>query len=291
VIVGLAEMVVQEISSIAVIALANGRGATGALVIFGYASQVFYSVNAVLALSIVISAFPVLSARDGSEFDRTCAGSTRAVVLASGLGMAVMGAVTVPAAHVLATDPGQVTQLIWGFALFTPGVVGVGVIANLTRALLALGRFKVAGIALAGNGLLALVAQVVLAELAPAHLVVAALALGNTIGSIGVAIPLVIAVRRMRGKAAVQGIGRATLAGVTGGVVAAAAGVAVSLALPVSHKLLYMIVGTIASVGAVIVFAAVAYFLDDGDVRTSLAQLRRVVTQWRGWRGRYAGRT
>ena len=174
--------------------------------------------------------------------------------------------------------------------MFAPGLIGVGVIANLTRALLALGRFKVAGFALAGNGLLALVAQVVLAELAPARLVVGALALGNTIGSIGVAIPLVIATRRMRGKAAIQGIGRATLAGVAAGVAAAAVGIAVSLALPVSHKLLYMITGAIASVSAVIVFAAVAYFLDGGDVRMSLAQLRRVLTQRRGLRRRYAPR-
>ena len=102
--VGVAEMVVQEISSIATIALANGRGATGALVIIGYASQVFNSLNAVLAMSIVLSAFPVLSARDGSVFDRTCAGSTRAVVLVASLGMAITGAVSVPAAHVLAKN-------------------------------------------------------------------------------------------------------------------------------------------------------------------------------------------
>src|SRR5271165_1957143 len=245
VIVGLAEMVVQEIAGIAVIALANGRGATGALVTFGYASQVFYSLNAVLALSIVLSAFPVLSARDGSVFDRTCAGSTRAVVLASCLGMAVIGAVTVPAAHVLGKEPGQVSQLILGFALFAPGLAGVGVIANLTRALLALGRLKVAGVALAGSGLLVLLAQVVLAELAPARMVVGALALGNTIGSIGAAIPLVIVTRRIRGKAAVQGVGRATLAGLAAAAAGGAVGVAVSIALPVSHKLLYAIVGAL----------------------------------------------
>ncbi|HSR85668.1 MAG TPA: lipid II flippase MurJ [Streptosporangiaceae bacterium] len=277
VMVGLAEMVVQEISSIAVIALANGRGETGALVILGYASQVFNSLNAVLALSIVVSTFPVLSARDGAVFDRTCAGSTRAVVLASCLGIAVIGAVTIPAAHVLAKEPGQVTQLIWGFVLFAPGLVGVGVIANLTRALLALGRLKIAGIALAGSGLLVLLSEVVLAELAPARLVVAALALGNTIGSIAAAIPLVIVTRRIRGKAAVQGVGRATLAGLSAGAAGAAVGVAVSFALPVSHKLLYAIVGMLASACAVIVFAAVAYVLDDGDLRFALARLRQLI--------------
>jgi putative peptidoglycan lipid II flippase len=281
VLVGLAEMVVQEISVIAVITLANGRGSTGALVIIGYVSQVFNSLNAVLALSIVVSTFPVLSARDGSEFDRTCAGSTRAVVLASCLGMAVIGAVTIPAAHVLATEPSQVTQLILGFVLFAPGLVAVGVIANLTRALLALGRLKIAAFALAGSGLLVLLFEVVLAELAPARLVVAALALGNTIGSTGAAIPLVLVTRRIRGRAAVQGVGRATLAGLAAGVAGAAVGLAVSLALPVSHRLLYAITGALAAGCAVIVFAGVAYFLDDGDLRMALAGLRRITTDWR----------
>jgi putative peptidoglycan lipid II flippase len=281
VMVGLAEMVVQEISTIAVIALANGRGATGALVMLGYASQVFNSLNAVLALSIVVSAFPVLSARDGSVFDRTCAGSTRAVVLASCLGIAVIGAITGPAAHVLANDPSQVSQLIWGFALFAPGLVGVGVIANLSRALLALGRLKAAGIALAGSGLLVLVAEVVAAEVAPARLVVAALALGNTIGSTAAAIPLVIVMRRIRGQAAVQGVGRATLAGVVAGAAGAIVGVAISIALPVSHKLLDGAVGAVATVFAVIVFGAVAFFLDDSDVRAVLARVWHVATELR----------
>jgi putative peptidoglycan lipid II flippase len=290
VLVGLAEMVVQEISLIAVIALANGRGSTGALVIIGYVSQVFNSLNAVLALSIVVSTFPVLSARDGAEFDRTCAGSTRAVVLASCLGMAVIAAVTIPAAHVLAKEPGQVTQLILGFALFAPGLVGVGVIANLTRALLALGRLKVAAIALAGSGLLVLLFEVVLAELAPARLVVAALALGNTIGSTAAAIPLVVITRRIRGRPAVQGVGRATLAGLAAGVAGAAVGLAVSLALPVSHKLLYGITGAVAAGCAVIVFVGVAYVLDDGDLRMALAGLRRLTAEWQIRRRRYPPR-
>ena len=87
---------------------------------FNYASQVFNSVSAVLALSIVISAFPVLSARDGPVFDRTCAGSTRAVLLMSWLGTAVIAAIAVPAAHVLARQPDQVPELVAAFALFAP---------------------------------------------------------------------------------------------------------------------------------------------------------------------------
>jgi putative peptidoglycan lipid II flippase len=277
--VGVAEMVVQEISSIAVIALANGRGSTGALVIIGYASQVFNSLNAVLAMSIVLSAFPVLSARDGSVFDRTCAGSTRAVLLAAGLGIAIIGAVTVPAAHVLAREPSQTSQLILGFALFAPGLAGVAITANLTRALLALGRLKIAGLALAGSGLLVLLVEVILAELAPAHLVVAALALGNTIGSTVAAIPLVIVTRRIRGKPAVEGVGRAALVGLAAAAAGAAVGVGISAALPAHHKLMYAIVAVVAASCAVIAYCVVAYLLDDGDLQIVLARLRRAVSR------------
>jgi len=288
VMVGVAEMVVQEIASVAVIALANGRGATGALVIFGYASQVFNSLNAVLALSIVLSAFPVLSARDGSVFDRTLAGSTRAVLLVSCLGMAVIGAVTVPAAHVLAKQSAQVPQLIIAFALFAPGLAGTGVIANLSRALLALGKLKWAAFALAGSGLLTLVAQVVLAELVPARMVVGALALGSTIGTTGAAVPLVIATRRIRGSVAVHGVGKATVAGAIAAAVGTVAGVAISVALPVSHRLLYALVGVVATVGAILAFAAVAFVLDDGDLRVVLARARQFVGM--RWTRQGAGR-
>lgn len=273
--VGVIEMIVQQVAAVAVIALANGRGDTGALVLYNYGSQVFSSLNAVLALSIVLSAFPVLSARDGTVFDRTCAGSTRAVVLVAYLGVAVTGAVAVPAAHVLASQPDQVSQLILGFAMFAPGLVGAGVLANLTRALLAIGRLKESAAVVAASSLLAAVAQVVLALVVPPRLVVAALALGSTIGYTGAAIPLVIVTRRIRGRAAVAGVGRASLAGLAATAAGVAVGAAVSLALPEGHKLLDALAGVVASVGAIAAFAAVAFVLDDGDLRAVVARLRQ----------------
>jgi putative peptidoglycan lipid II flippase len=276
-IVGVIDLIASDLATVAAIALANGRGATGAIVIYNYSLQVFSSVFAVLAMSVVISAFPVLSAREGPVFDRTCAGSTRAVMLMSWLGTAVIAAVAVPAAHVLARQPDQVSQLVEGFALFAPGVAGIAVIANLSRVMFALGRLKVAAAALAGGWLLVITADVVLAELAPPRLVVAALALGNTIGQTLVAIPLVIATRRIRGQAAVQGVGHAALAGLAAGAVGAAVGVGISVAVPVSHKLLAIGVGVVAASCAVIAFGVVAYVLDDGDLRTVMGRLRKVV--------------
>ena len=78
----------------------------------------------------MVSAFPVLSAREGPEFDRTSAGSTRAVLLMSWLGTAVIAAIAVPAAHVLAKQPDQVPQLIEAFVLFAPGIAGASLIAT-----------------------------------------------------------------------------------------------------------------------------------------------------------------
>ena len=43
-----------------------------------------------LSVAVVVSAFPVLAAREGPEFDRTSAGSLRAILLMSWLGTAMI---------------------------------------------------------------------------------------------------------------------------------------------------------------------------------------------------------
>jgi putative peptidoglycan lipid II flippase len=275
--VGVIELVIIDLSGVVAIALANGRGATGAIVLFNYASQVFNTISAVLALAIVVSAFPVLSARQGPDFDRTSAGSTRAVLLMSWLGTAVIAAIAVPAAHVLAKQPDQVPQLIWAFLLFAPGIAGAAVIANLSRVMLVIGRLKVAAAALAGSWVIVIVADVVLVQLVPARLVVAMLALGTTIGQTVVAIPLVFVTRRICGKDAVQGAGHAALAGLAACLAGTAVGVAVSLAVPLHHKLVAAVLAVPAAGCAIIAFGVVAYLLDDGDLRAVLGWVRRAV--------------
>jgi putative peptidoglycan lipid II flippase len=273
---GLAEIIVVDLASVVAIALANGHGTTGTIVIFNYATQVFNSVAAVLAISVVLSAFPVLSARDGPEFDRTSAGATRAVLLLSWLGTAAIVAVALPAARVLATHPDQVPVLVLSFVLFAPGVAGVAVIANLSRVMFVIGRLKVAAAGLAGGWALTMVLDVVLVQLAPPHLVAAALAVGNTVGQSAVAIPMVLVTRRICGRAAVQGTGHAALAGLAAGAIGAGVGAAVCLTVPVSGKLASAGVAVVAVIGAVIAFGVVAYLLDRGDLKTVVARLRRL---------------
>jgi putative peptidoglycan lipid II flippase len=274
--VGVVEIVAYDLSTVVALVLANGRGETGAVVLLSYGWQVFNSVNGVLALSVAVSAFPVLAAREGHVFDRTCAGSTRAVLLVSWLGAAVVAAIAAPAARVLAHEPEQVPELVAGLALFAPGLVGFGVIGNMSRVMMVLGRLKLAAVAVAGSWLVVIVADAVLGELVPARFVVAALALGNTIGQTVVAVPLVLAARRIRGPEAVRGTGRATLTGAAAGVAGAVAGVAVTLALPADRKLLAAAVAAQAAVTAALVFGLVTYLLNDGDLRAATGWLRQV---------------
>jgi putative peptidoglycan lipid II flippase len=267
--VGIVDFIANDLYTLATIALANGRGPTGAIVLFNYAWMVFAALYSVLAVAVTISAFPVLSAREGEEFDRTCAGSTRAVVLLSWLGTAVIAAVSVSAAHVLARGPGQFSQLAGGFAAFAPGLIGIGLVNHLSRVMLA-------AVALVASWLLAIVASFVLVELVPAHWVVAALALGTTIGQCVVAIPLVIWTRRICGPRAVAGVTHAGFAGLAAALAGSLAGVVVSVALPVSHKALDVGVAVVAAGVAVLVFAGVAYLLDQGDLRVIAVRLRRM---------------
>jgi putative peptidoglycan lipid II flippase len=166
------------------------------------------------------------------------------------------------------------SQLVQGFVLGAPGVAGLAVIANISRVMFALGRLKVAAAGLIASQLLQAVLSVPLVELVPARLVVGALALASAVAQLAVAVPMVLATRRIRGSGAVQGVGRATLASLAAGVVGGAAGVAASLAVPLGGKLQDAVSGALAA-AAVAAFAVVAYVLDRSNLRASAIRLRR----------------
>jgi putative peptidoglycan lipid II flippase len=273
--VGLLEFVAADIYSVVTIDLANGHGNTGALVLVNYGNLVFTAICSVLPLAIVISAFPVLSATEGDAFDRTSAGSNRAVMLLSLLSTAVMIAVALPAAHVLTQKSDQVAPLAESFLLFAPGVAGFAIVTNLSRVLFALGKLKVAAIGLVAQQLLPAALSFPMVLLAPPHLAVGALALASSIGQLATAIPMVAATRRLRGPAAVAGIGHATLTGIAAAAAGAAAGLAIALVMPTGGAIYEACAGAVATILAVAVFGAVAFALDKGDTRAAAARLRR----------------
>ncbi|HEY6277683.1 MAG TPA: lipid II flippase MurJ [Streptosporangiaceae bacterium] len=272
--VGVAVLVAQDTSLVAVMVLANGHEGHGALVLYNYGWQMFFVPYAVLAVPIATSAFPVLSAGDGAGFDSTAAAATRAVTLVSCLGAALLAGAAVPAAHLFATGPGQARQLAFAFAAFAPGLVGYGLAAHLSRVLFACQRSRVAAIALVAGWLLVIATDVAAVPAVPPRWVVPVLAVGNTVGLTIAGLALLAAVRSARGPVALCGAGRAAAAGLAGAVAGAGAGALVSAGLPVSGFARNAAVALLACLAAAAAFAAVAMALDGGDLRALAGRAR-----------------
>jgi hypothetical protein len=115
---------------------------------------------------------------------------------------------------------------------------------------------------------------------------VAALALGNTAGLTIVAVPLIAVTRRVLGQGAIRGVGRTTLVGLAAAAGGAAVGVGASLLVPASGKLAEAGAGALAAGCAVVVFVAIAFRLDEGEVRPALVWASRAVP-WSALRVRY----
>lgn len=274
---GMAALLAQDAAALVVIVLANGHGARGALVLYGYGWQVFETAYAVLAISVAVSAFPVLSVREGAEFDDTAAGATRAVLLLSFAGTALLVAIAVPAARLLASYPAQVPELAAGFALFALGLAGYGLVACLSRVLLAARRTWAATIIVAGGWLLVIGADVALVSLASGRWVVAMLAAGNAIGLTASGVALLAAVRRTRGLAALRGLLRTAIAGLAAATAGAGAGAGIAAALPSSGPVQAGLVALLAAACALAAFGLVSYLLDGGELRAAVARARRAV--------------
>jgi len=278
---GIAALLAQDLSQLIVIVLANGHGTSAAIVLYQYGWQAFEAAYAVLAVSIAVSVFPTLSVREGGEFDQTAAASVRAVLLMSFLGAAIVLAVAVPAAHFLAATDSQVAELAAGLALFAPGLAGYGLVASLSRILLAVGRTRVAATAVAAGWLVVIVADVILVTLAPGNLVVPLLALGNTAGLTVAGLALALAVRTVRGRDALAGTARVAGSGLAAAVAGAAAGggaaAALMAALPTAGPVADVLIAVLAACCAVAAFGVVAYLPDGSELRAAVTRMRRTL--------------
>ena len=279
--VGVVTLIAQDLSTVAAIVLANGQGGSGALVLYSYGWQVFFIVYAGLAVPVATSVFPVLSARAGdqtgaarAEFDDTSAAASRAVMLMSWLGAAVLTGACVPLARVFAThDHAQAAQLAVALALFAPGLAGYGLTATLSRVMFAARRSRATAVAVGGGWLLVIVADVAIVPFVPPSWVVPALGLGTTIGLSAAGIALTATVRRSLGPAPLRGVPRATLAGLAAALAGAGAGAGVAASLPVSGFLPNAAVTVLACAVAALVFLAVTLLADGGDLRGASRRL------------------
>jgi len=273
---GIATLIAQDASVAVVIVLANSRGGSGALVLYSFAWAVFFVPYAVLAVPVATSAFPELAARD-EHFDDTSATSTRAVMVASWLGVAGMAGTCVPLARVFQSHLSQsadARQLAIALVVFAPGLVGYGLTANLSRVLYADGHSRAAALAVSGGWLAVIAADVAIVPFVSRASVVPWLGAGTTLGLTGAGIALLVLVRRARGPQALHGCARAGLAGLAGALAGAVAGLGVSAVLPETGFLPNVAVTLLASIAVLAVFLAIVALVDGGDLR---AVVRKVV--------------
>jgi len=212
------------------------------------------------------------------RFDAVAAASTRAALLVSFLGAAVLTGAAAPAARVF-VPPASARELTFTFIAFAPGLVGYGLVANLSRVLLAWGRSRAAALTTVVGWLAVMVADLALVPFVPRRWVVPALGLGNSIGLTVAGAALLIAVARVRGRGCLAGLGRAFAAGLAGGVAGAAAGVLLAVAaghaFGRSGALPAAALTVATSIVTVAVFFAIAYLADPADLRAATARALR----------------
>ena len=220
---GVVALLAQQASVLAALVLADQFGVTGTINVFQYVQAVYLLPYAVLAVPLATAAFPRLASQaaagDRTAFAGTAATTTRAVLLVSLLGGAVLAA-TAPAVAAFfgSIDAGEVVGMAPALTAMAPGVVGFALVAHIGRALYALERGRRAAAATAAGWLAVVVASVVAVLVVPdADQVVVALAAGSSVGMTVAGVLLLHGLRTAAGAQALAGVGRTLLAGAVGG--------------------------------------------------------------------------
>ena len=275
---GATMVVAQQVALLVLIPVVNEFGGAGRIVTYQNSWMVYLLPYAVLAVPIATSAFPALAGHasrgDQLEWARTTLGSTRAVVLAAGLGMATLIAAAWPIARFFGVigDHGTVPDAEMARALvaFAPGLVGFCLVYHLNRALLAVGRVRRVGAATAVGWAVAVLVAVVLAILVDQDWVVAAVGLGHTVGMAVAAGLLLVALRPGSAGAGWRRLARAGVAALAGAGAGGVAGFAVAGALDSESTGATVGTGVLAATVAALVFVGIVAIVDRDDLRAVL---------------------
>ncbi|MGN6751326.1 MAG: lipid II flippase MurJ, partial [Intrasporangium sp.] len=239
-IAGLLALVGQQLATLVVIRLANDRGGAGTLNVFTYVQAVSVLPYAVLAVPLATAAFPTLAGQDaetgraGDDAVRTLRGAWLGTLIAGLYGVALLVAVAQPVgAFFSALDAGRghgsggeaLAAIPTTIVSFAPGVVGLGAIGLLTRALYVRGHARTAGATAGAGWLLTLAVPLVVLSGTPGPAdTLRAIGIGSSTGLVAAAVVLAVLAARAWGGDALRPPGRPLFAALLGGTVAAAAG-------------------------------------------------------------------
>jgi putative peptidoglycan lipid II flippase len=270
----------QQVALLVLIPVVNENGGAGRIVTYQNSWMVYLLPYAVLAVPIATSSFPALAGHASRghqrEWARTTLGSTRAVVLAAGLGVAALVATAWPIARFFGVISAHGTvpdaEMARALVAFAPGLLGFCLVYHLNRALLAAGRVRRVGAATSAGWAVAVVVAVVLAGVVAQGWVVAAVGAGHTAGMAVAAGLLLVALRPGSAGAGWRQLARAGLAAIGGAAAGGAAGFALSSALDPSGTVATVGSGVLAAGVAAVVFGAVAALVDRDDLRAVLGR-------------------
>jgi len=220
---GLLALLAQQGAVVVTLRVSNFDGGDGAVSVYNYVQAVYLLPYAVLAVPVATAAFPTLARGGDRSSAATLARSLRAVLVLSGLGVAVLvasaGSVQAffaaldarrGAGHTSAEALGALGAALTAYA---PGLVGFGAAALLTRAVYVRGRPRVAGLAMAGGWVLAAAVPLVTlrSDSGPSRTLVT-LGVGSSVGMTAAAVALALLVHRAWGSGALAGAPRSLVA-------------------------------------------------------------------------------
>ncbi|RJK93117.1 murein biosynthesis integral membrane protein MurJ [Vallicoccus soli] len=276
---GLAGLVAQQVATLAVLVAA--RDDPGAINVYTYAWAVYLLPYAVLAVPIATASFSALSEQAGrgdrAAFAGTAAATTRAVLLVSLLGSAVLVAAAAPTARVFGVEPAW--TMAWALVAFAPGLAGQALVAHLGRALSAAGRGGAAARGTVAGWGVAAAGSILGGALLPGGWTATGVGAATSAGMLLAGALLLRSLRAAGGTAATAGAVRAGAAGLAGAVPGAAAGAGVAAglgaALPAAGPVLSAVEAAAAGGAAALVAAGAVLLLDGDDLRPLLARLLR----------------
>ena len=235
---GIGGLVAQQVAVLATIQLSLRYGGEGALSAWQTMVQPVYLLPyAVLAVPLATSTFPRLAARaaagDRAGYAPLAAVTTRAVLVAGAVGAAVLAAVAPAVATLYGTigsgDPALIASVDVPLTLIAPGLLGMGLIFHVSRALYALERGRLAVLAVSSGWLTVVVASwvaclVLVPGAADGPATLRALAVGSSVGMLVAGLVLLLVLRSAAGAGAVAGLPRTLAVLVVGGTLGAVVG-------------------------------------------------------------------
>ena len=283
---GMVALLAQQAAVLVTLWLANNRGSQGAVNVYAYVQAVYLLPYAVLAVPIATSAFPALAHGEGTGRRQhgTLARSLQAILLLCGGAAAVLVAVARPVGTFFqALDRGAsagggdaLAAVPETLVAYSPGLVGFGAAALLTRALYVRGRPALAALAVAGGWLVAaLWPFITLPDDAGAAGTLRSLGAASSVGMTLSALALALLVRRAWGVEATRGAGRTLGALVVAAAVSAGIGDVLAFYWAPTGLTGAVLASVVIAGVVTLLYLAVMFAADRGAMQAALQRGRR----------------